>query len=259
VLLNLAPDHLDRHGSYEKYVGAKLRLFAHQTAEDLAVLPDDLEAASPGRARRVLFGRGSGAALRERDGKLVWGHLPLLDAREISLSGQHNRENAMAAAAVCLARGLNPHDVANGLRSFPGVPHRLELIAVRNGVSYVNDSKATNVDSALVALRTYDGGVHLIAGGRGKHQDFSPLGPLVSERCRAVYLIGEASRALAAALAATDVHVFELGDLEHALAAASRAARPGEIVLLSPACASYDQYRDFEARGDHFRTLVGAG
>ncbi len=126
------------------------------------------------------------------------GQLPLLPASEISLPGDHNRDNAMAAAAVCLARGVEPEAVAAGLRSFRGVPHRLETVAVKNGVSYVNDSKATNVASAAVALRSYDRRVHLIAGGRGKHQVFAELAPLVDERCAAVYLIGEATEELAA-------------------------------------------------------------
>ena len=134
--------------------------------------------------------------------------------------------------------------------------HRLELIATRQGVAFVNDSKATNVASTLVALRSYPGGVHLIAGGRGKSQDFSPLGAVVAERCRAVYLIGEAAGDLERALAPAGVPLHQEGELGAALAAAAAAARSGEIVLLSPACASYDQYPDFEARGDHFRRLV---
>jgi UDP-N-acetylmuramoylalanine--D-glutamate ligase len=144
----------------------------------------------------------------------------------------------------------------SGLRTFKGVVHRLEPIAVQHGVAYVNDSKATNVSSTLVALRSYSGGIHLIAGGRGKRQDFSPLAPLVAARCRAVYLIGEAADELAAALAPAGVPLVGAGDLEHALAAACAGAVPGDTVLLSPACASYDQYVSFEARGEHFRSLI---
>src|SRR5205807_2778863 len=128
------------------------------------------------------------------------------------------------------------------LRTFSGVAHRLEPVAVRDGVSYVNDSKATNVASTLMALRAYPGGIHLIAGGRGKQQDFAPLAPLVAERCAAVYLIGEAAGELEVALSSTGVALHECGDLERAIAAARAAAGPGEVVLLSPACASYDQY-----------------
>jgi UDP-N-acetylmuramoylalanine--D-glutamate ligase len=260
VMLNLEPDHLDRHGSFESYVAAKLRIFAHQGNDDLAVAPLDLEVEDLGGcARRVPFGAGPGAELSERAGYLWWDEAPLLPVAEISLPGAHNRQNAMATAAVCLARGVDSGAVAAGLRTFPGVAHRLEPIGVRAGVRWVNDSKATNVASTLVALRAVTSGVHLIAGGRGKSQDFSPLAPLVAERCVAVYLIGEAAAELSAALDDTDVPLHMAGDLERAVAAARQAARPGQTVLLSPACASYDQYRDFEARGEHFRALVETG
>ena len=138
------------------------------------------------------------AELSDRAGYLWWDDEPLIDVTEISLPGAHNRANAMAVAAACLARGIDRDAVAAGLRTFPGVAHRLELIATRDGVAFVNDSKATNVASTLVALRSYAGGIHLIAGGRGKRQDFSPLAPVVGERCRAVYLIGEAAEELEA-------------------------------------------------------------
>ena len=164
----------------------------------------------------------------------------------------------MAAAAACLARGIDPEAVVQGLRSFAGVAHRLETIRTRRGVVYVNDSKATNVASTIVALRSYVQGVHLIAGGRGKQQDFSPLAPLVAERCAAVYLIGEAAPQIAQALQPAGVPVRRLSELEPALRAAAQAAQPGDTVLLSPACASYDQYTDFEARGASFRALVEA-
>jgi UDP-N-acetylmuramoylalanine--D-glutamate ligase len=259
VLLNLEPDHLDRHASFEQYVASKLRIFAHQGNDDLAVAPVDLDVEDLGGcARRVLFG-GPGAELSDRAGQLWWDEQPLLASDEISLPGAHNRANAMAAAAVCLARGIDPGAVADGLRTFAGVAHRLERIAEANGVAYVNDSKATNVASTLVALASYAGGVHLIAGGRGKRQDFSPLAGPVAERCRAVYLIGEAAEELQAALApAADagVPLHRCGELARAVHAAAAAARPGDTVLLSPACASYDQYPNFEARGEHFRRLV---
>ena len=177
-------------------------------------------------------------------------------ASEILLPGEHNVQNAMAAAATCLARGISRDAVALGLRTFTGVAHRLERIAEIDGVWWVNDSKATNVASTIVALRSFGGGIHLIAGGRGKRQDFSPLVPLVRERCAAVYLIGEASGGLAAVLDETGVALCRAGDLEHAVARAREHAVPGDTVLLSPACASHDQYRDFEARGEHFRALV---
>jgi UDP-N-acetylmuramoylalanine--D-glutamate ligase len=257
VLLNLSPDHLDRHSSYEDYVAAKLRVFANQGNDDVAVAPVDLGVEDLGGcARRVLFGGGAGAELSGRAGLLWWDEEPLIRADEIALPGEHNRQNAMAAAAACLARGVDSAAVADGLRTFAGVAHRLELIGVHDGVSFVNDSKATNVASTVVALRSYRGGVHLIAGGQGKQQDFSPLAPLVAERCRAVYLIGEAAGEIAGALEQTGVPLEFVGDLEHAVASARAAAINGDVVLLSPACASYDQYPDFEARGEHFRELV---
>jgi UDP-N-acetylmuramoylalanine--D-glutamate ligase len=260
LLLNLAPDHLDRHGTYANYVAAKLRIFVNQGNHDLAVAATDVPVEDLGGcARRVLFGEGFGAELSAHAGHLWWEEEPLLRIEEISLPGAHNRQNAMATAAVCLARGLEREAVTAGLRTFAGVAHRLELVATRDGVPFVNDSKATNVASTLVALSSYAGGVHLIAGGRGKGQDFSPLAAPVAKRCRAVYLIGEAAGELSDALAATGVPVHFEGDLDRAVAAARAAALPGEVVLLSPACASYDQYRDFEARGEHFRQLVGGG
>jgi UDP-N-acetylmuramoylalanine--D-glutamate ligase len=259
VLTNLEPDHLDRHGTFADYVAAKLKVFANQGNDDVAVAPEGLGIEDLGGcARRVCFGVGPEAEVSARAGQVWWRDEVLLPAAEVSLPGAHNLANAMAAAAACLARGLAPDDVARGLRTFPGVAHRLELIATRDGVAFVNDSKATNVASTLVALRSYPGGVHLIAGGRGKQQDFAPLAPVVAERCAAVYLIGEATPDLRSALRPAGVPVHECGDLARAIERARPAARPGDTVLLSPACASYDQYRDFEARGDHFRALVEA-
>ena len=260
VLLNLEPDHLDRHESFQQYVASKLQIFANQGNDDIAVAPVDLDVEDLGGcARRVLFG-GPGAELSYRAGQLWWDEQPLLAVDEISLPGAHNRANAMAAAAVCLARGLEAGPVADGLRTFAGVAHRLERIGTPpRPVAYVNDSKATNVASTLVALASYAGGVHLIAGGRGKRQDFSPLAGPVAERCRAAYLIGEATEELADALApaaAAGVPLHRCGELARAVHAASAAARPGDTVLLSPACASYDQYPNFGARGEHFRELV---
>ncbi|MBV8431945.1 MAG: UDP-N-acetylmuramoyl-L-alanine--D-glutamate ligase [Solirubrobacterales bacterium] len=257
VLLNLEPDHLDRHGSFENYVAAKLRIFANQGNDDLAVAPLDLAVEDLGGcARRVPFGPGPGAELSERAGYLWWDEEALLPVSEISLPGAHNRQNAMATAAVCLAREIEAEAVVAGLRTFPGVAHRLESLGRHKRVLWVNDSKATNVASTLMALRAYPDGIHLIAGGRGKGQDFRPLAPLVGERCRAVYLIGEAAPELALALKPSGVPLHQLGDLTRAVSAAAASAHPGETVLLSPACASYDQYPDFEARGEHFRSLV---
>jgi UDP-N-acetylmuramoylalanine--D-glutamate ligase len=259
LLLNLSPDHVDYHHSYEAYVAAKLRIFATQGNDDIAVAPEDLGIEDLGGcARRVLFGHGLEAEMADRAGVLWWDTRPVVRVDELALRGEHNRLNALAAAAACLARGLDIGAVAAGLRTFGGVPHRLELVRVHDGVEFVNDSKATNVASTIVALRAFAGDVQLIAGGRGKQQDFGPLAPVVAERCRAVYLIGEAAGELQAALADTGVELVVVGDLEHAVAAAWAASHPGDTVLLSPACASYDQFRNFEVRGAAFRTLVEA-
>jgi UDP-N-acetylmuramoylalanine--D-glutamate ligase len=259
LLLNLSPDHVDYHHSYEAYVAAKLRIFANQGNDDIAVAPEDLGIEDLGGcARRVLFGHGLEAEMADRAGVLWWDTRPVVRVDELALRGEHNRLNALAAAAACLARGLDIGAVAAGLRTFGGVPHRLELVRVHDGVEFVNDSKATNVASTIVALRAFAGDVQLIAGGRGKQQDFGPLAPVVAERCRAVYLIGEAAGELQAALADTGVELVVVGDLEHAVAAAWAASHPGDTVLLSPACASYDQFRNFEVRGAAFRTLVEA-
>jgi UDP-N-acetylmuramoylalanine--D-glutamate ligase len=258
VLLNLTPDHLDRHASMDAYRDAKLQVFARQGNDDVAVAPQGLGVEDLGGcARRVCFGRDAGAALSLRAGELWWEEEPLLPAGELRLRGAHNVENAMAAAAVTLARGLPPDAVRAGLRGFAGVPHRLEEVARRNGVLYVNDSKATNVASTLVALAAFPAeSLHLILGGQGKGQDFRALRAPVAAACRAVYLIGEDAGQIAAALEGSGPPLHRSGDLERALRTAGAHARPGETVLLSPACASFDQFADFEARGARFRELA---
>jgi UDP-N-acetylmuramoylalanine--D-glutamate ligase len=258
VLLNLSPDHLDRHGTFDAYRAAKLEIFARQGNDDIAVAPlglgvDDLG----GCARRVCFGEGPGAALSLGAGELWWEERALLRVDELRLPGRHNAENAMAAAAVCLARGIDADAVRAGLRTFAGVKHRLEEVAVRDGVRWVNDSKATNVASTLVALDAFaPGTIHLILGGQGKGQDFSALRDPVQRCCRAVYLIGEDAPVIATALSEEGVPVYGCGDLERAVGRAREVAVEGDVVLLSPACASFDQFADFEARGERFRDLA---
>jgi UDP-N-acetylmuramoylalanine--D-glutamate ligase len=288
VLVNLTADHLDRHETFEAYLRAKLRLFAHQRNDDVAVAPLHLAIGDLGGcARRVLFGSGPGAVLSRRAGELWWRERPLLAVDELRLRGAHNVDNAMAAAAICLERGVDPEAVRGGLRSFAGVAHRLQEVARRDGVLYVNDSKATNLASTLVALEALDDGsvsdapgaggkptpdakrptgrdagrargrsIHLILGGQGKGQDFTALRDAVRRSCRAVYLIGEDAPLIAGALAGIDVPVRACGDLARAVAEASAEAARGEVVLLSPACASFDQFADFEARGERFRQLA---
>ena len=233
VLINLEPDHLDRHGTFEDYRAAKLRIFENQTPEDTAVVPRGFE--ESGRARRVEF-----AATDE---------LPA----EPGLPGAHNRENAAAATAAARAVGLPDKAIADALRSFAGVEHRLELAAERNGVRFVNDSKATNTAAARRALAAYDVPLHVILGGYHKGESFDELAREVHGRA---YLIGDTAPEIAAALDDAGVPFLRCGDLATAVTAAAEAARPGEVVLLSPACASYDQFRDFEHRGEEFRRLV---
>jgi len=258
VLVNLGVDHLDRHGTAARYREAKLRVFAHQRVCDVAVLPCPLaRTALPGAARRLCFGDSDDADLALRDGSLTWQGESLLAADEIRLRGAHNVENAMAAALACLALGIDAGGVRAGLRSFAGVAHRLEEVGEREGVLYVNDSKATNAASTLVALEAFGHGtVHLIAGGKGKGQDFADLREPVARACRAAYLIGEDAPVLAGALDGAGPPIYDCKTLERALGHAAAAARPGDVVLLSPACASYDQFADFEARGERFRALV---
>jgi UDP-N-acetylmuramoylalanine--D-glutamate ligase len=253
VILNVTEDHLDRHGTFEDYLAAKLRLFEHQDEDDVAVLPSGF-AGQQGRARTLRFG-GPDADMAERDGELWWEGVRMMDASELRLRGRHNLENAMAASAAALARGIAYEAVCAALRTFAGVAHRLEEVAERDGVLFVNDSKATNVASALVGIEAFDGGVHLIAGGSLKGGGFRGLREAVESRCRACYLIGEATDQLEIDLRGT-VPLRRCGDLEHAVEAAAKAAEPGDVVLLSPACASYDQFVNFEERGDRFRVLA---
>jgi UDP-N-acetylmuramoylalanine--D-glutamate ligase len=240
VLLNFEPDHLDRHGTVEAYRAAKLRVFENQGPGDVAVLPRGWGDV-PGAARVVEFDRGD----------------PL--PAEPLIPGAHNRENAAAAAAAARAAGLPDEAIADALRTFPGVPHRLELVGERNGVLFVNDSKATNTAAARQALRAYDAPLHVILGGSRKGELFSDFAREVAEaNVRTAYLIGETAKELADALATENVPFLLSTTLERAVEEAAAAAEPGEIVLLSPACASYDQFANFEERGDRFRELVAA-
>jgi UDP-N-acetylmuramoylalanine--D-glutamate ligase len=241
VLLNVEPDHLDRHGSFEAYRDAKLRVFENQVAEDVAVVPRGFGRV-PGAARRVEFAASD----------------PL--PAEPRIPGEHNRENAAAATAVARAVGLDDAAIATALREFPGVPHRLELVRELDGVRFVNDSKATNVAAALRGLAAFPDPLHLILGGSLKGESFFPLARAVAARevIRSVQVIGQASEELARALAAEGVVSTRSGDLATAVGRAAAQARPGEVVLLSPACASYDQFANFEERGDAFRDLVDA-
>jgi len=229
VLLNLEPDHLDRHGTFEAYRDAKLRIFERA---DAAVVPRGL--GLPG----VEFAADD----------------PL--PAEPRIPGVHNRENAAAATAAARAAGIEDAAIAEGLRTFPGVAHRLELVRELRGVRYVNDSKATNTAAARRGVAAYDAPLRLILGGSLKGEGFGPFASELRPRVRRAYLIGEATDELACALEAAGVPYERSGDLATAVRAASAAAEPGEVVLLSPACASYDQFENFERRGEEFRRLV---
>jgi UDP-N-acetylmuramoylalanine--D-glutamate ligase len=262
VLLNIAPDHLDRHGDMQSYRAAKLRVFAQQGGDDVAVVPAGaLGAELPGLATRLTFGADSAADVRFDGSWLWWREERLMEAAAIRLRGPHNLENAMAAAAAALVGAVPVDGVREALATFAGVAHRLEEVTNVGGVLFVNDSKATNVASTLVALRSFaPRSVHLILGGRGKGEDYALLREEVVARARAVYLIGEDGPALGAALqeaaAGAGLALTACGTLERALAAARAVAVPGEVVLLSPACTSFDQFEDFEARGEAFTRLV---
>jgi UDP-N-acetylmuramoylalanine--D-glutamate ligase len=237
VLINLEPDHLDRHGTFAAYARAKLRIFALQGTTDVAVVPRGFGDV-PGRGRRVEFTADD----------------PL--PAEPSIPGRHNRENAVAATAAARAAGVDDDPIAAALQSFRGVPHRIEDVAVIRDVRYVNDSKATNVAAARRALATFtDHRLHLILGGLGKSESYAPLAADLKLGDRA-YLVGQAAEEIALALQAAHVPYRHCGELAAAVREAAGAARPGEVVLLSPACASFDQFDDFEARGEAFRRLV---
>jgi UDP-N-acetylmuramoylalanine--D-glutamate ligase len=237
VLLNLEPDHLDRHGSIDAYRAAKLRIFENQGENDVAVVPagfDDV----PGRAQRVEFEPSD--------------ELPA----EPLIPGAHNRENAAAATAAARALGIAQARIAEALETFPGVAHRLEPVAEAGGVRYVNDSKATNTAAARRAVAAYDEPLHVILGGRGKGEGYAELALDMAGRVKRAYLIGETAKEIGTALELAGVDHELSGDLETAIRSAARNAKPGEIVLLAPACASYDQFHDFEERGDAFRRIV---
>jgi UDP-N-acetylmuramoylalanine--D-glutamate ligase len=238
VLLNLTPDHLDRHETLEDYRAAKLRIFENQGPEDVAVVPRGF-GEIPGEARRVEFDLND----------------PL--PAEPLVPGEHNRENAAAATAAARAAGIPDAAIAEALKCFEGVPHRLELVREVNGIRFVNDSKATNPEAAERALSAYPPGIRLILGGSRKNSSYAGLALEAAKRGVAkAYLIGEAADEIAEALADAGVRFSDSGTLEQAVADAYEDAERGEVVLLSPACASYDQFRDFEDRGERFRELV---
>jgi UDP-N-acetylmuramoylalanine--D-glutamate ligase len=264
LFLNLTPDHLDRHRSMNIYGAAKARIFENQTEEDAAILNADDAAVTPyapSRPRGYWFSRkqrvAQGAYLHGDD--LVFRHEGIeeviLTRGEIPLVGEHNLENALAAVVATRLAGATAQAVAQGIRSFAGVEHRLEFVAEVDGVRYYNDSKATNVDATLKALDAFPGHILIILGGKDKGSDYTVLQRQLRERAILALLIGAASEKIEKQIAGS-VAIDRAGTLEHAVEVASHAARPGDVVLLAPACASFDQFENYEHRGRVFKDLV---
>jgi UDP-N-acetylmuramoylalanine--D-glutamate ligase len=266
VLLNITPDHLDRHGSFKTYARAKARMFENQRAEDAAVInADDAAAAqyAPEGPRVFWFSRlkqvASGCYVRGNEVvfRCDGAETVLLECKAIGLRGTHNVENVLAAAAAARLAGVEPAAIAEGVRTFAGVEHRIEYVATISGVDYFNDSKATNVDATLKALDAFSGNVLVILGGKDKGSDYTILRETLRTRARLVLLIGGAADKIEAELAGI-VPVERSGTLACAVEAAARRAQPGDTVLLAPACASFDQFENYEHRGRVFKQLVHA-
>jgi len=258
--LNVTPDHLDRHYTLERYAAAKARLFENQTTNDYAVLnaDDPLTRGYAKTARTLWFSlnkRVSPGAWLEGNRVLLEGDL-LMEVPEIPLRGRHNVENTMAAALIARIAGARHSQIRSAVTSFPGVEHRLEFVRQLNGVSWYNDSKATNVDATLKAIDAFPGGLWVILGGKDKNTDYSPLAAPLREKARGVMLIGAAASKIETQLGGT-VPLFACGTLDMAVKEARTRARKGETVLLAPSCASFDQFENFEHRGREFKRLVG--
>ena len=275
ALLNLSPDHLDRHGDLGAYIDAKAVLFSNQTTDDVAVFNADdplvLEVAARGwRARRRYFSRRTAVAdgCYLEDDVVVEvapgaGKQALFAPGDLAVPGAHNLENAMAAALLARALGVESEQLAPGLAAFRGLPHRVERVLENSGVAWYDDSKGTNIAATCKSLEGFgDGTVHLILGGRSKGGDLGELLEMVARKVCCAYLIGEAAALFEHELLGV-VHTESVGDLQQAVATAAARATSGEAVLLSPACASFDQYDNFRRRGEHFQQLVqetmGAG
>jgi UDP-N-acetylmuramoylalanine--D-glutamate ligase len=264
VFLNLTPDHLDRHGSLDAYGAAKARIFENQKEDDFAVLNADDEAVTryaPSRPAVYSFSRRKSV---ERGAYLLGdqivfrgegGEERILSREEIPLAGAHNLENVLAAVATARLAGAASPDIAKGVRSFAGVEHRLEFVAEHNGVRYFNDSKATNVDATLKALDAFPGRILVILGGKDKGSDYTALRKSLREKGILALLIGAAADKIEQQIAGS-VAIERAGTIERAVDIASHAAQPGDIVLLAPACASFDQFQNYEHRGRVFKELV---
>ena len=264
VILNITPDHLDRHKTFANYVKAKARIFENQQRDDFAVLnaDDSTTAGLAGSTRAQLFWFSrkkeveKGAFLRGghihfRDGKSEREIMPL---SEIPLKGAHNLENVLAGVSIGALVGCQPGQIREAVRNFKAVEHRLEFVAKIAGVDYYNDSKATNVDATIKALESFPANIHLILGGKDKGSDYSALSELLRERVKRVYTIGAAAAKIQSQIAGTEIVPSQT--LENAVRSASESATTGDIVLLAPACASFDQFENYEHRGRVFKEIV---
>ncbi|MHB8301535.1 MAG: UDP-N-acetylmuramoyl-L-alanine--D-glutamate ligase [Acidobacteriaceae bacterium] len=269
VMLNLTPDHLDRHGSMENYAAAKERIFANQTAADFLVLnAEDAKTQHPAAsAHSKVFWFSDRRPVRQGtfvyQDTIVWradenaALEPILPLSEIALKGAHNVENVLAAVCAAKLAGVAAEAVRKAVGEFRAVEHRLEFVARIAGVDFYNDSKATNVDATMKAIASFPGGIHLILGGKDKDSDYTLLGPLLEQRVRAVYTIGTAAAKIERQIAGT-VPIFSSHTLERAIEAAASRAVSGDVVLLAPACSSFDQFENYEHRGNCFKQLVRA-
>ena len=267
VILNITPDHLDRHKTFANYINAKARIFENQQSEDFAILnaddPTTAELASRTRAQLFWISRKreveKGAFVRGgnilfRDGN---SETEIMPASEIPLKGAHNLENVLAGVSIGVLVGCHPTQVRDAVRTFKAVEHRLEFVAQVAGVDYYNDSKATNVDATIKALESFPANIHLILGGKDKGSDYSVLNELLRERVKRVYTIGAAAAKIESQIAGA-TEIVPSQTLESAVHHASKSATSGDIVLLAPACASFDQFQNYEHRGRAFKDAVHA-
>lgn len=270
AVLNVTPDHLDRHRTFEIYAAAKARIFENQVESDFAVLnaddPTCVEMAARTRAQVFWFSRQKeveqGAWVRE--GNVVFrdvkGQREILQVSEIPLKGAHNLENVLAAVCAGTLLGCAPDKIRDAVRNFRAVEHRLEFVATIGGVDYYNDSKATNVDATIKALESFPANIHLILGGKDKGSDYTVLNDLLRKRVKRVYTIGAAAAKIESQIVSSKdggPEVVHSQTLENAIRSAHAAAKPGDIVLLAPACASFDQFKSYEHRGKVFKEIVG--
>ena len=267
AILNITPDHLDRHGSMDAYIAAKARIFENQTDKDFAVLNmDDPTCVALGqnlKSQVYWFSRkvGGERGAFVRNGKIIFrdakDEREIMPVDEITVKGAHNLENVLAAVAMGSLAGVQPSKVRQAVKDFKAVEHRLEYTATIHGVQYFNDSKATNVDATIKALESFPGNIHLILGGKDKGSDYSVLNDLLKSRVKRVYTIGAAAQKIELQIAGT-AEITSSGTLDAAVRKASEFAKPGDIVLLAPACASFDQFQSYEHRGRAFKEAVHA-